>query len=135
MRISVLMEFNESIGPLLRIVFKMSQDFMNFMIIFFMLIVMFGVVGNLNFMGIEHFENFYESMLTVIDFAIGNFNFKFFDKVDDPTQLMIGYIWTICIVVFFNIMLLNLLLAILSNTYNIFDSKSNGLFLAKILSS
>ena len=83
LRIAVLLEYNESIGPLLRIVFKMSQDFFNFMCIFFLLIIMFGVVGNLNFMGINHFENFYESMLTVIDFAIGNFDFKFFDNVDD----------------------------------------------------
>lgn len=43
--------------------------------------------------------------------------------------------FTICIVLCFNIIVLNLIIAILANTYNIFDSKSNGLYLSKILMS
>ena len=35
----------------------------------------------------------------------------------------------------FNILLLNLIIAILANTYNIFDARSNGLYLSKILVS
>lgn len=39
------------------------------------------------------------------------------------------------IVVVFNILLMNLLIAILSNTYQLFDTKSSGLYLSKILNS
>lgn len=35
----------------------------------------------------------------------------------------------------FNILILNLIIAILSNTYNMFDTKSTGLFLSKILNA
>lgn len=35
----------------------------------------------------------------------------------------------------FNVLLLNLIIAILANTYNLFDARSNGLFLSKILIS
>lgn len=38
-------------------------------------------------------------------------------------------------VVVFTILILNLIIAILSNTYNVFDPKSNGLYLSKILST
>jgi len=41
----------------------------------------------------------------------------------------------ICIVIVFNITLLNLIIAILANTYQMFDDRSNGLFLSKILST
>lgn len=37
------------------------------------------------------------------------------------------------IVIAFTILLLNLIIAMLANTYNIFDGRSNGLFLSKIL--
>lgn len=47
----------------------------------------------------------------------------------------IGLVFTICIVLCFNIIILNLIIAILANTYNIFDNKSNGLYLSKILMS
>ena len=39
------------------------------------------------------------------------------------------------VVVAFNILLINLIIAILANTYNIFDERSKGLYLSKILST
>lgn len=41
----------------------------------------------------------------------------------------------ICVIICFNILLMNLLIAILSNTYSNFESGSTGLYLSKILSS
>ena len=38
-------------------------------------------------------------------------------------------------VIFSNILLMNLFFAVITNTYSIFDSRSNGLYLAKILAS
>ena len=48
---------------------------------------------------------------------------------------LLGEVYLILIVIAFNILLLNLIIAILANTYNIFDSRSNGLFLSKILAT
>jgi len=48
---------------------------------------------------------------------------------------LLGQLLTITAVVLFNILLLNLIIAILANTYSIFDARSSGLYLAKILSS
>ena len=39
------------------------------------------------------------------------------------------------LVMIFAILILNLIIAILSNTYNMFDPYSHGLYLAKILTS
>lgn len=41
----------------------------------------------------------------------------------------------IAAVVIFNMILINLIVAILANTYNIFDQRSTGLYLSKILMS
>jgi len=48
---------------------------------------------------------------------------------------MVGKVFLFFVVVMFSLLILNLIIAILSNTYNIFDPKSNGLFLSKILAS
>lgn len=40
----------------------------------------------------------------------------------------------ICVLCF-NLLLINLIIAVLANTYGIFDARSNGLYLSKILSS
>ena len=50
-------------------------------------------------------------------------------------MVVFGDFFTIAIVVTFNILILNLIIAILSNTYNQFDTKSTGLYLSKILNA
>jgi hypothetical protein len=50
-------------------------------------------------------------------------------------MVFFGEVYLIILVLIFNILLLNFIIAILSNTYNIFDNRSNGLYLSKILST
>jgi len=50
LRIAVVIQFNQQIGPLLKIVQKMASDFINFITIYIILVVMFSIVGNLNFL-------------------------------------------------------------------------------------
>lgn len=136
LRIATILQYNEQVGPLIKIVGKMLQDFFNFVVLYFILTIMFALVGNINFLyDVESFNSFFNAVLTVIDACLGNFDFKIFDNVKDPSMQVFGQVYIMLIVIAFNIMLLNLIIAILANTYNIFDTKSNGLYLSKILST
>ena len=98
--------------------------------------IMFALVGNINFLyDIKGYDSFFISCLTVIDDSLGNFDFNIFKSLDDSGMEFFGKIYLIFIVITFDLLLLNLLLAILSNTYSIFETKSNGLYLSQILSS
>lgn len=55
--------------------------------------------------------------------------------MNDEFLVVFGDFYVIIIVITFNILILNLIIAILSNTYNMFDTKSTGLYLSKILNS
>jgi hypothetical protein len=59
------------------------------------------------------------------------------DSVSGTTPLIENlYIaWVVFAVVIFNMVLINLIVAILANTYNTFDQRSSGLYLSKILMS
>ena len=81
------------------------------------LIIMFAVIGNVNFVySLLGFDGMFPSMLTVLEASIGNYSFKDFDELDDNFQTF-GDMFYIGIVVTFNILILNLIIAILSNTY------------------
>ena len=69
----------------------------------------------------------------MIDASIGNFDTKIFETFEEPSKKIFGEIYIISMVVCFNILLMNLIIAVLANTYETFDSKSNGLYLSKIL--
>jgi len=116
----------------------MAGDFFNFVILYVILIIMFGIIGNLNFMVYlqQEYGQLFGSVLTVLDASIGNYSFDLFKGIENNDQLVIiGDIYVIAIVICFNILILNLIIAILSNTYNMFDTKSAGLYLSKILNS
>ena len=50
-------------------------------------------------------------------------------------MVIVGQVYIMSIIICFNILLMNLIIAILSNTYSRFESGSTGLYLSKILTS
>jgi len=119
------------------IVTKMIGDFTNFVMLYAILLFMFAIVGNINFVfDLTEFSGIFVSCLTVLDASIGNYDFEVFNAIRNNEFLVIfGDVYIMAIVVTFNILILNLIIAILSNTYNQFDTKSGGLYLSKILNA
>jgi hypothetical protein len=76
-RISQILGFSESVGPLIKIVGKMVKDFYNFTLLFVLMAVMFTIVYDLNFT-MERYKDFFNSFLTVFDASLGNYNFQDF---------------------------------------------------------
>jgi len=114
----------------------MMDDFSNFVILYVLLTVMFATVGNMNFLyELKEFDGLFASVLTVIDASLGNFQFNIFDEVRDEGMQLFGQIMIMIIVISFNMLLLNLIIAILANTYNMFDLRATGLYLSKILNT
>ena len=69
----------------------MVMDFFNYTLLFVLLTLMFSIVGNINFIyDLKEFETFTNSVLTVIDASVGNFDTQIFVKLDDPTMAMVG---------------------------------------------
>jgi len=75
-----LIQFSADIGPLVKIVGKMLGDFLNFFILYAILVIMFAVVGNLNFIFyLDEYTGLFESCETVLDASVGNYDFTLFD--------------------------------------------------------
>jgi len=133
-RTTMNLQFVESIGPLIKILGKMSVDFVNFCILYLVLVLMFTLLGNINYLVyLDEYDGFMNSLITVIDASIGKYDFKAFEMEDKAYQYM-GQIYMMVVVICFQILLFNLIVALLSKTYNIYENRSNGLFLKKILS-
>ena len=79
LRLSVALLFNEKIGPLLKILGKMSADYFSFSVVYGLLVIVFTMFFNLNFMKTEgDFESFARALLTVVDISIGNYGLATF---------------------------------------------------------
>ena len=85
-----LILFNSEIGPLVKIVGKMLQDFLNFIILYAILLIMFAIIGNLNFLlELSEYKGIFESLITVLDASIGNYDFTLFDQIEGNDFLVI----------------------------------------------
>jgi len=114
-----LVQFSSEIGPLVKIVGKMLMDFTCFVVMYVILIIMFAIIGNLNFTTeLTEYKGLFESIITVLDASIGNYRFDLFDVFNTDFMIAFGNIFIILVVITFNILILNLLIAILANTYN-----------------
>jgi hypothetical protein len=95
---------------------------------------MFAMVGNIIFIfDIDKFRGFSNSVLTIVDASLGIWDFEIFNVLPDQFQIISAKIFIIVVAITFNIILLNLIVAILANTYSVYDSKSNGLYLSKVV--
>ena len=114
----------------------MAKDFGNFLLIYLILLLMFCLVGNYNFVfSVYEFGSLFDSLMLLIDSSMGNYDFSVCEQIEDDLEEDFCKTFMMVAVIVFTILILNLIIAILSNTYNLFDKQKSGLFLSKILST
>jgi len=65
----------------------MSGDFMNFAVLDLLFSSMYALVGNILFLyDVPRFNGLFNSVLTIVDASLGNYNFYWFDEINDPTM-------------------------------------------------
>ena len=58
----------------------MLQDFLNFFNLYVIMLVMFAVVGNMNFiLYLGEFEGSFQSLLTIINASLGNYDLAIYN--------------------------------------------------------
>ena len=79
-RIATMLQYSESIGPLMKILAKMMINFLTFLFLYGLLILMFALVGNINFMfALDEFESFFGSFLTIFNASMGNYDLAIYN--------------------------------------------------------
>ena len=131
LRIIMLFRLTRFLGPLVKMIENMMSDISIFMILFITQLVVFASIGNLLFSDTDAYSNFYEALKTLFNAAMATFDFTSFDT--SSKSKYIGHAFLVIFVVLNNILLLNLLIAILSSTYAQLEDKKLVLYINEIL--
>ena len=76
---------------MIKILGKMMQDFLNFLIMYCILLVMFAVVGNMNFIKyLDEFQGSFQSVMTIFDASLGNYDLQMYNAVSSPGMRLLG---------------------------------------------
>mmetsp|Transcript_12344 Transcript_12344/g.19176 ORF Transcript_12344/g.19176 Transcript_12344/m.19176 type:complete len:141 (-) Transcript_12344:1588-2010(-) len=101
-RMATNLEFVESIGPLIKILGKMSTDLVNFCLLYIVLTLMFTLLGNINYLVfMPEYEGFFNSLITVVDASIGKYSFKSFEATKEEFYIKMGHFYLIVVVITF----------------------------------
>jgi hypothetical protein len=110
---------------------NMLYDTLIFMVLFGTQIVVFASIGNLLFSSTDAYKDFYTSLKTLFNAALADYDFD--DLKDNNKSEYLGDIFLVSFIVLNNILLLNLLIAILSSTYAMLEQKKLVLYINEIL--
>lgn len=115
LRFFKVMMTNDTYGPMLMIIFTMGREMMIFLIIFFTVIFIFSMFMTTIFSELTttgKFNTFEKSLVTVFSASLGTFDLADYSKYLGFAATMEGFL-----VIILNILLLNILIAILGVTY------------------
>ncbi|CAI2387791.1 unnamed protein product [Moneuplotes crassus] len=132
-RVFFILQANKTLGPYITIIIHMVGELLKFAIVYILIFVIFLCAGALLFFNRPEFADEWRGTLFLFSSMMGNFEFDTFSEDNSRIEKEYGWIYMILFVVMTNILLLNFLIAILSNKYTEMEQKSKVLYLQNIL--
>lgn len=113
------------LGPMVNIIFKMLKDVFIFCILLILVLVLFTCIGQVSFAGSTGFDSFFNTFKLLFSAALGDFSF------DGYNNRVVVFLMIYLLVNL--VLMLNLLIALLSNTFSMYSSRSVGLYLKDVI--
>ena len=131
-RIIYQLVYFSSFGVLVQIIIKMLINSIKFLLIWFIFIILFAIVANVSYYDISSYSSFYDSFVSMYSSALGGFDFSAFDSSTHISyyskKLLLAAYLLITVV-----MLMNFLIAILSDTYSFYLTQTKSLQMKEII--
>ena len=129
----ILMRILPIVGPLIKIFGYMLTDIIKFMFIYFIQLMAFATISSIIFRSRIQFNTFIMSLQTLFQSSLGNFDYGWFDQSIDRSSesefyAIIGRIYLTIFLIINMLLLINLLIALFSDTYSQVQQKSHSLF-------
>ena len=130
-KILLLLRVTRLLGPLIKMIQRMINDIMIFMILFSIQLIIFATVATLLFTSLSTYSSFNDSMLTLFQATLGSFDYTTIAQNSRGETL--GDVFLTIFLIMNMILFLNLLIAILSTTYSNLWELKNVLYINEIL--
>ena len=126
-RFILMLKLTRTFGPMLTIIAQMLGKVGKFLFIWFVILSVLSSVASLLFGGIDSYSSFTETFFLMFGTGLGNYELGDFDDWDAYPPMIGKFAIVICVIIN-SIVLLNFIIAILSDTYASLSQKSLGLY-------
>ena len=115
-------------GPLITITINMLRDLFIFFILFMIELTAFSCVGILSFGNLQDYNNVSVTLVMFFQSALGDWDLSIYDDAGSDAKKWYGIIFHIFVIAVNMLLLVNLVIAIMSDTYRYFAEIKLGLF-------
>jgi len=117
MRLIMMLKLTKTFGPLISITTAMMVDMLAFFGIYVIQILAFSCIGMLVFSKLPNYRNLFTTFMMLFETSFGSFDFTQYDALEGKKYYGI-FFHSLCIIANM-LVLLNLVIAIMSDTYSI----------------
>ena len=122
----------EMFGVLVQIVIKMIFNAVKFLFFCLLFVIFFSIVANIMYFDLSNYASFYDSFVSMYSSALGGFSFADFDSSTHVSYYSRkGTLATYLLITV--VMLMNFLIAILSDTYSFYLTQTRSLQMKEII--
>ena len=132
LRSNMMLRLTETFGPLLVMIFEMGKLVIVFLFIYMLGLLTFSCVAALTLSVNPNFENLFESLRTYLNASLGDFDLEQYDEMEGWKKYF-GIGLHVMVLFSFMILLINLLIAIMSDTYALMAEVRTGLFWSSVI--
>lgn len=118
------------LGPIITTIMFMFADIRIFIVIWIMVLIMFTTVGILGFQEIDEISSFQDGFIYWIQCAFGEWDIGIFEPIKEslPVKYKMGVYLTFTYVFINMLVLLNVVIAMMADTYALMTSVRKGLY-------
>ena len=131
-RSNMMLRLTETFGPLLVMIYRMALLVIVFLFIFLLGLLTFACVATLTLSANPNFENLFEAMRTYLNAALGDFDLEQYDEMEGWKRFF-GMGLHIMVLFSNMILMINLLIAIMSDQYSLLSEVRTGLFWGQVI--
>ena len=128
MRMLLMLILTNTFGPLITITLNMTKDLFIFFVLFGIELVAFACIGILAFGELHEYESLPQTLVMFIESSMGNFDFTIYDESASEEKKWQGIIFHIIVTIVNMLLMLNLVIAIMTDTYRQYAEVKLGLF-------
>ena len=127
LRCIILLRLTESFGPMLVMIFRMVMIIGTFFFVYLLNLLVFSCIATLTLTDNPEFANLYEAMRTYLMGSLGDFDLHQYDDYEG-WKGQFGFTLHLCVLFMNLILMINLLIAIMSDAYAALSEVRTGLY-------
>ena len=125
-RFILMLQLTKSFGPIIRIIIVMIGEVLKFLFIWSIVLVAISSIASLLFGELPEFEVFTDVLFACFGMSMGNYEYGIFEDLSLGAN--IGKFFIIVSVIINTVVLMNFIIAILSDTYSKLSTQSLGIY-------